>query len=1329
VIDASTATNFGATATVNINLSTKSAFITTGIATPPSISLGIVNFVNAIGTNNNDTITGDTASNTLSGGGGNDILNGGTGGNDTLNGGIGNDSLIGGTGNDRLDGGTDTDTANYSALTQAITLLPTGTVNKGTAGTDQLVGIETVIGATGLINVINASTATNFGAAATVNINLADQLVLVTTGIATPPSISLTAINFVNAIGTNNNDTITGSTANNTLSGGGGNDTLNGGTGGNDTLNGGIGNDSLIGGTGNDRLDGGTNTDTADYSSLTQAITLLPTGTVNKGIAGTDQLVGIETIIGATGQANVIDASTATNFGAAATININLATQSVVVNTGIATPPSISLTAINFVNAIGTNNNDTITGSTANNTLSGGSGNDTLDGGSGNDNLNGGIGNDQIFGDNINLTSDFFSYNGKLYLLSNAGTWTQAQAQAVSLGGNLVTVNNEAENQFLVDTFGEEQLWIGLTDQVVEEQFKWINGEAVTYTNWGPDQPNDVGGVEDYAQINFGGVGKWNDLPNDPSLFPFAAEAGVPNSLRGIIEIYSNDTIIGSTGNDTINGGVGTDTANYSAIGQAITLKPTGTITKGTAGTDQLIGIETIIGATGLANVIDASTATNFGADAKIYINLATQSVEVSTGIETPPSISLSVVNFVNAIGTNNNDTIIGDVANNTLSGGNGDDTLNGGSGNDNLNGGTGNDEIFGDLDSPFFSFNGKTYLLSDEGSWTEAQAQAVSLGGNLVTVNDATENQFLVNTFGTERLWIGLTDEAVEGQFKWVNGEAVTYTNWNPGQPDDFLSFQDYGYINFSSPGKWDDGSNDAILRGIIEIATSSNDTIIGSTGDDTINGGFGTDTVNYTGIGEAVTLLATGILDKGTSGIDKLISIETIIGEAGQANIIDSSTAEGTTKVNVNLTTGSLVVNADGIPTPLSFTVTNFVNVFGTDNNDTITGSSADNTLNGEAGNDTVNGSAGDDLINGGLGTDTVNYSSLTDAITLLSSGVVNKGIFGTDQIFNIETVIGATDQLNTIDASTGVATTTSLNADLAMNRLTINGLPEPINSVTFNVQNFVNIVGTTQGDTLKGNSLANELVGNAGNDTIQGNNGDDILDGGDGNDQLLGGENNDQLYGGLGNDILQGDNGNDSLFADLGNDTLRGGNGDDILDGGVGNDSLLGGANNDTLYGDVGDDILNGEAGNDLLYGEAGNDRVFGGEGNDELNGEAGRDTLYGGNGDDIIFGNEENDSLFGDAGNDFLYGGQGNDLLVGGLGNDTFAIALGFGRDTIQDFQDGFDKIGLGGGLQFTQLTISALGTNTFIRNTSNAELLFTLQNVSSALITSVDFVIV
>ena len=562
-------------------------------------------------------------------------------------------------------------------------------------------------------------------------------------------------------------------------------------------------------------------------------------------------------------------------------------------------------------------------------------------------------------------------------------------------------------------------------------------------------------------------------------------------------------------------------------------------------------------------------------------------------------------------IGAANNDTITGD---------NGNNSLIGNGGNDSLNGGGGDDQIFGDVTSaitaPIFTYNGKFYLLSNAATWKEAQAQAVSLGGNLVTVNDATENQFLVNTFGgTELLWIGLTDEVTEGQFKWVNGEAVTYTNWDIGQPNNVLDVEDYAHINnyFSGPGKWNDLPNDPSqfsfpaqegypnsLRGIIEIANPSNDTIIGSAGDDTINGG---------------------------------------------------------------------------------------------------------------------------------LGSDTVNYSSLTEAITLLASGIVNKGSFGTDKIVDIETVIGATGQSNTIDASTGIATTTSLNVNLATNSLIINGLPAPINFITLNVQNFLNVVGTTQNDTIKGNNLANELVGNTGNDTIQGNDGNDILDGGEGNDQLFGGNNDDQLFGGIGNDILQGDNGNDLLNGDLGNDTLKGLAGDDILDGGVGSDSLLGGIGNDILIGDLGDDILNAEAGNDLVFGDDGNDRLYGGDGLDELNGGIGKDFLYGGNNNDTLFGNDDNDTLWGEAGNDILNGGKGNDILVGGANNDIFVIALSNGTDIVQDFQDGFDKMGLSGGLLFSQLTILGSGTNTLIKNTSSGETFATLQNVSSTLITNLDFLVI
>jgi glucose/arabinose dehydrogenase len=130
------------------------------------------------------------------------------------------------------------------------------------------------------------------------------------------------------------------------------------------------------------------------------------------------------------------------------------------------------------------------------------------------------------------------TYNGKEYRLTTAKSWTQAQAEAQSLGGNLVTINDAAEETWLKQTFGDsETLWIGLTDRAVEGNFQWVNGETTTYRNWAPGEPNDYkfGGAfpdgEDYAGINFGAQKQWNDFPDS-----YAGTA------RGIIEIASTST-------------------------------------------------------------------------------------------------------------------------------------------------------------------------------------------------------------------------------------------------------------------------------------------------------------------------------------------------------------------------------------------------------------------------------------------------------------------------------------------------------------------------------------------------------------------------------------------------------------------------------------------------------------------------------------------------------------------------------------------------------------------------------------------------------------------
>lgn len=112
---------------------------------------------------------------------------------------------------------------------------------------------------------------------------------------------------------------------------------------------------------------------------------------------------------------------------------------------------------------------------------------------------------------------------------------------------------------------------------------------------------------------------------------------------------------------------------------------------------------------------------------------------------------------------------------------------------------------------------SGHAYYLLEQSTWTEAEALAVSMGGNLATVNDQSENDWIWNTFsddGARSLWIGFTDQEEEGNFVWTSGESITFTNWELGQPSNDLVGQPEHYTEMrwgvkhyeEIPGHWND-------------------------------------------------------------------------------------------------------------------------------------------------------------------------------------------------------------------------------------------------------------------------------------------------------------------------------------------------------------------------------------------------------------------------------------------------------------------------------------------------------------------------------------------
>ena len=102
---------------------------------------------------------------------------------------------------------------------------------------------------------------------------------------------------------------------------------------------------------------------------------------------------------------------------------------------------------------------------------------------------------------------------------------------------------------------------------------------------------------------------------------------------------------------------------------------------------------------------------------------------------------------------------------------------------------------------------NGHSYKVIHCENREDAQAKAVSEGAHLVSINDAAEQKWLLSIFGSIPYWIGLTDGDEEGEWRWMNGEAVGYTNWAPNEPMDAdWGDEDYVFMGLSPDGKWYD-------------------------------------------------------------------------------------------------------------------------------------------------------------------------------------------------------------------------------------------------------------------------------------------------------------------------------------------------------------------------------------------------------------------------------------------------------------------------------------------------------------------------------------------
>ncbi len=117
-------------------------------------------------------------------------------------------------------------------------------------------------------------------------------------------------------------------------------------------------------------------------------------------------------------------------------------------------------------------------------------------------------------------------FGGHFYQCINEHmSWHDAEEYCESIGGHLVTIGSQEENEFVFELIqeqtGRDFYWLGGTDEEEEGTWVWVTGEPWEYVTWDWLEPSNSGGDEtgeDFLSMWATHGGTWNDQwVKDPS--------------------------------------------------------------------------------------------------------------------------------------------------------------------------------------------------------------------------------------------------------------------------------------------------------------------------------------------------------------------------------------------------------------------------------------------------------------------------------------------------------------------------------------------------------------------------------------------------------------------------------------------------------------------------------------------------------------------------------------------------------------------------------------------------------------------------------------------
>jgi len=872
---------------------------------------------------------------------------------------------------------------------------------------------------------------------------------------------------------------------------------------------------------------------------------------------------------------------------------------------------------------IGTDGNDTFVGTAENEYISGGGGNDSLMGGGGDDYIQGGADTDTLLGgdgdDTIAIESgdpqtgeiiQGGTGNNVLHVLSNPADFSQCAinlgefSQIVIESGQTASfdcsqisaadleIRGGPGSNLAIDSFTTGIIDGSKLDFSSSQGMGLILGSNISIVALDATHMPESGPLR--IQHMSGSLSNMTIMVAAPAggtvdvarCFEFSGET--PPMIQAVFDGHHglllgsgdgeylgghdhDDSIMGGGGDDTLFGGKGGDTLFG---GEGEDWYDAGD-PWGTPGTT-----------TGVLIDLSSGTATDFMGD-----------TDFIQGVE-------------NVSGGSDGDTIIGDGQANKLVGNDGYDCIRGGEGHDTLYGNFGEDSLYGDEgndwldggehDDIIFGGTGDDTILGGDGDDLLSGED-----GNDCLVGSAPGNNSMYGGEGDDTLVVFANNDLVDGG----NGYDVLQIYQGTLDLSSTLA------THFRNMDQIDLGPENHAMVKLEEVD------ITGGTDADTltVTGGDGDSLVVDDGFWTFTQVNAQGFFVLESTGGATLI-IDPNIGYVHFAN----------TPSGLNIT---------GTPTAETIQGTPFDDILqGMGGNDTLYGKDGDDQLDGGNGADWLDGGEGDDEIfdngiAGADGDDTILGGDGDDLISLQYGSIDTDSVLGGDGDDTIEAGSGydeihggqGDDYLSFDAATTGML-------------LTMGDGGSGIYSIDGYIQRYWDmegVIGSSHGDTLRGNSGDNTLYGQDGDDELFGGDGDDYLFGGDGDDTLTISQGADDYHGGQGLDLLSFDNQSTPVNLSLnpGGAGVFFYNGETSAYSGI--EGVIGTWDNDNLTGNSGDNLLMGQGGIDVINGGDGDDTLYGGDGLDALNGGAGADIYYYkalGEGGDSILSFDDGQDIF-------------------------------------------------------------------------------------------------